>query len=144
MASSAIPGFEGHVFVSTDGGTTFTKLCELREVTLTVERDTIDVTSHCSNGWKDNITGNAMWNASADALYVQTDAPQNALWDALISRDSLLFQFIPKGENAQTGDQIWQGTGIITSYELSLPNDDASAVSVEILGQGEIQRIAAP
>lgn len=142
MATAAIPGFQGQVMVSTDG-VNYTKLCELREVTITVERDTIDATSHCSAGWKENILGNAQWSASADALYVDGDANQTAVYDALINRTDLYFKFQPTGETPQAGDTLWSGIGIITSWELSLPNDDAAAVSVEILGKGALTKSTA-
>lgn len=132
------------MYVSLNGGA-YTKIAELRDVTLTVERDVIDVSSHSSSGWKDNILGLAQWSASAEALYVHSDAKQDSLYNALVDPDNnvLTFRFVPEGSVGVVGThEKWEGQGIITSWELASPNDNASAVSISILGVGALVKAA--
>lgn len=133
--SQAIAGFKGQMLLSTDGGSTYNKVAELRDVTLTVERDTIDVTNHSQTGWKENILGAAQWSASAEALFVNDDAQLQALYDALINQTTLKFRFVAE-ETA--GKKKWEGDGIVTNFELAFPNDDAAGASMEILGSGAL------
>ncbi|MDR4483829.1 MAG: phage major tail protein, TP901-1 family [Nitrospirales bacterium] len=133
--SQAIAGFKGQMFLSTDGGSNYNKVAELKDVTLTVERDTIDVTNHSQSGWKENILGAAQWSASAEALFVNDDVQLQALYDALINQTTLKFRFVAE---EVAGKKKWEGDGIVTSFELSFPNDDAAGASMEILGSGAL------
>ncbi|MDT7040877.1 phage tail tube protein [Candidatus Nitronereus thalassa] len=135
MATQAIAGFKGQVLLSTDGGTAYNKVAELREVTLTVEADTIDASSHAANGWKENINGLKQWSASAEALFVNDDTYLQSLFDALLNETTLKFRFVAE-ESA--GQKKWEGDGIVTSFEFSMPQDDAVGASFEILGSGAL------
>jgi len=141
MATEAIAGFKSMVYISQTEDGTYNRLCELKEVTLSIERDTIDVSNHCSGGWKDNINGMAQWSASAEALYIFDNTAQEDVWDALIDENPLWFRFVPRGSEGVVGTHYkYEGQGIITSWELSGPNDDAAAISIEILGVGQLDR----
>lgn len=137
MATQAIAGYNALMYISTDGGTTYNKVGELKDVTLTVERETIDATSHDSGGWKENIAGLGSWSASAEALYVDADAGQDAVYNALVNGTLAKFRFLPK---TGTGLEKFEGDGRIVSWELAGPNDDAAAVSIEIEGSGALTK----
>ena len=139
--SNAIAGFKGQLLLSTDGGSTYNKVAELKDVTLNVERDTIDVTSHSQTGWKENILGPAQWTASGEALFVNDDAQLQALYDALVNQTTLKFQFVAE---EVSGQKRWNGDGIVTSYELTFPNDDAAGASLEVLGSGPLTQDTQP
>ena len=138
MSTQAIPGFIAKLRISTDGGSNYYEVGELRDVTLTVERDTIDATTHTDQGWKANLQGLAQWSASAEYLYLKTDAQQDALYDALVNRTPFKVKLLPEGNPATSGDEQFDGDAIITSWELAGPLDDAAACSVEILGDGAL------
>ena len=137
--SSAIPGFDADIFISDDGGSTFNKIGELREVTLNVEGEPIDVSSHDTAPWREFITGLKQFTASAEGLYISADVGQDAVLTALLDDVDIKIQFNPK---AGTGLPRFDGDGLITSWELSGPNDDAAAVSIEIQGNGALSEVA--
>lgn len=138
--SQALAGFVAQMYVSTTFGGVYTLIGELREYSISIERDTIDVSSHSSVGWKDNILGLAQWSGSAEYLYVAADTPQDTLYDSLINRELLYFRFRPKGDAATIGDDEWSGSGYVTSWEISASTEDAQAASIELLGAGALTR----
>jgi predicted secreted protein len=141
--SQAIAGFFSQLYVDVGGGS-FIKIAEMKEVTIRIEADVIDVSSHSTIGWKDNINGLKQWSGTTNYLYIATDATQDAIYDALIGGTSLSFVFTPRGDAAAEGDDTWEGSGKITSWELAGPNNDASAAAVDILGTGALSRVAIP
>lgn len=137
--SQAIAGFESQLYIDVGGGN-YTRIGEMKEVTMRIERDQIDVSSHSSVGWKDHIHGLAQWSATSNYLYIQTDTVQGVLWNALIDRTILHFRFRGNGDNADIGDEQFEGDGIITSWEASGPNTDAVAVAINVLGSGALSK----
>ena len=137
MATQAIAGYNALLYISDDGGTTYSKIGELRDVTINVNLDAIEATSHDSGGWREFLPGLSQWGASAEALYVDADAGQDKVFSALDGKSTVKFRFTPK---TGTGLEKFEGDGIITSWELSGPNDDAAAVSIEIQGTGALSK----
>lgn len=132
--SNAIAGLNALLYTSSDGGATYQKLGEIRDVTLSVKRDPIDVTSHDSAG-KEYIPGFLDWTGKGEALYVDGDAGQDMVFNALVNGTTLKFRFLPK---TGVGKDKYEGTGMITSWELAGPNTDAAAVSIDIQGTGTL------
>jgi predicted secreted protein len=132
------------LYVDSDGVAPYSHIAELRDVTLTIERDTIDASSHTSDGWKDNILGLAQWSASAEALYIHSDTAQDLLYTKILpttSPNTLYMRFVPEGKLGTTSThEKFEGLGIITSWELGGPNDDAAIISIEILGVGALTK----
>ena len=144
MSTAALPGFLSQVYLSFDAGSSFNPVGELRDVTLSIERDTIDASSHNDQGWKANLQGLAQWSMSAEYMYLKADAPQNALYAALINRTPFKVRYYPEGTHPATaGQDQWDGDAIITSWELAGPNDDVQATSVEVLGDGALTQSTA-
>lgn len=136
MATAAIPGFVGQVFISDAGSPADNKIGELREMTLTLEHEAIDATSHDSNRWREFIDGLRSWSISVEALYVDGDAGQDDILAILLGDQDAFVDFRPEGSVA--GDVSLSGIIKVTSYEQSGPNDDAAAVSLEFQGSGPL------
>lgn len=133
MATGAIQGYKAIVKTSTAAGQSVTKIGELRDYTLTGTHDTFDATSHDSSGERERIAGITDWTGSAEALYVDDNASQRAVFTALNKRTKIDFEFMPVGSSS--GDH-WTGTGFITGHELTGPNEDAAALAIELEGTG--------
>lgn len=136
--TQAIPGFAGKVYASTDGGTTQTVVGEVREATLSISVNEIDATSYDSQGWEEYIPGMKSWELEVDQLYVQADAGQVALYNALVNGVVLDVYLYPKDENGETG---YSGKAFITSWELGEPVDDAVTLSVSMRGSGALASV---
>ena len=134
MATAAIAGYKALVKTSTSStGGTLTQIAELRDYTLTASHDTFDATSHDSSGERERIGGITGWTGSAEALFVDDDASQRQMFEALNGQTKVDFSFMPIGSSS--GDH-WVGSGFITGHGLTGPNEDAAAMSIEIEGTG--------
>lgn len=137
MATQAVAGFEGIIYISIDGGTTYRKVGEAREINLEITSDPIDATSHDSAGWRETIAGLNAWTASTENLYVASDQGQDDVYSALVAKTVAKWKFVPKNTS---GLEKWSGDGTITRWSLSNPNEDASAISLDIQGSGAISK----
>lgn len=135
MASQAWAGYKGKVYVSTDGGSTYNAIGEVRESTLTISTEEIDVTSFDSNGWIENIAGLRSWEMSTEALYLYDNVGQEDLESALMAGNTVYMRVLPK---SGTGNKGYEGEAIISSYEVNNTIDDAVVLSCEFLGKGEL------
>lgn len=135
MPTQAIAGYSALLYVSTDGGGTYNKFGEAKDITLSIKRAAVDATSHDSAGWKESILGVAEWSAKTDALYVDGDAAQDAVRNALVNGTALKLRLLPK---TGAGLDKYEGSCMITDWELSGPNTDAAAISATFQGNGAL------
>ncbi len=133
MATGAIAGHKAIVKTSTATGQSVTKIGELRDYTLSATHTTFSAMSHDSSGEQERIAGFTDWTGSAEALYVDDNASQRAVFTALNDRTKIDFEFMPVGSSS--GDH-WVGSGFITGHELTGPNEDAAALAIELEGTG--------
>lgn len=131
--TQAIPGFDGIIKISKDGGTTFNKIAEIREMELNIDADLIDAFSHDSDGWREFIPGPKTWTVTGEALWVSQDVAQTDLFDIMAGNVKFDLEFIPK---VGTGLPEFTGKALMSTFAESSPNDDAAALSLEIQGSG--------
>lgn len=131
MATASIAGYSGFVYAGASTGTP-AKIAELREWTLSMEMSEIDATSHDSSGAREVIGGITNWSGSAEYLYAGDNASQKALHTLLSGRTASDFYFYPAGTSSEF--PIYTGSGYVTSWEVSGPNEDALAASVDFVG----------
>ena len=111
------------------------QLLDLRDVTLTIEADEINADSHTSGGWGSIIPGIKRWSLSVEHLFVDANAQQQALRNALINSTLLAFDIRSKDS---AGKEKFTGSGYILNWEFAGPQDDAAAISVEVKGDGAL------
>jgi len=129
MSENAIAGFNGILYV--DVGGTQTKVADIREVSISISHDAFESTSHDDSGWRAFITGRRSFTMSAEQLYITGDAAQEVLIDRVLDGAKFDFELRPYDSS---GERELSGGCYITSWELSSPNDDVTAVSVEMQG----------
>jgi len=138
MATQAIPGFKGALYVSSDDGMTETKIAEVRDVTLSISTEELEATSFDSNGWMEFVPGMKEWELEMEGIYVAADAGQGKLYDALVNGTVLLVRFFPKDETSENG---YEGSGFITSWEINNTVDDIVPLSASFRGTGALTQI---
>lgn len=133
---SATAGFYGGLYTVTgaDPGTE-TRVARAREATISIETDTIDVTSFDTVGWAENVASFKSWSVDAELLYEPANTSQEAIRDALFNDTPLKIRLYPKDASSEDG---FEGTVIVTSYEVGIPVDDAVTISVTLTGTGEL------
>lgn len=142
MASAAIAGLLATLELSIDGGTTYQKIGECKDMTLTVQGSEVDVTSHDSGDWKEFIYGRKEWSAEAEALYVDSNAGQDNVYTALNGKTIIKLRFRPAG--AASGKDQFTGDALVLNWDLSGPNDDAAASKLSFKGTGALTKAAQP
>ena len=118
------------------------KLLHSQNVSLSINVDTIDVSTKDSNGFRDLLGGQKSFSLSADGLMdfsaTAGDTDVAELFDQMMDRTAVDFTFAlstPAGYTI-TGD------GFITSLEISGGTEDAPTYSVSIEGTGAITKTA--
>lgn len=134
--SQAIPGYNGIVSVSTDGGSTYVPVGEMRNCTLNIKVDALDGTSHASGGHKNRIPGLDEWDATVEVLAIFSDAGQAAITAALVAHTRLKFRFDPAG--AASGKPRREGFGFFSSWSEKEPTGELVATDLTITGDGEL------
>jgi len=118
------------------------KLMHSTSVSLSVNADTIDVSTKDSQGFRDLIGGQKSFSLSADGLmdFASTGSSTDTdeLFTNMMNRTSVTFTF---ALDVQSGYK-YTGSGFITSLEISGGMEDAPTYSVSIEGTGEISQTA--
>jgi|TARA_R100001198_G_C5156979_1_gene163796 predicted secreted protein len=118
------------------------KLLHSQNVSLSINVDTIDVSTKDSNGFRDLLGGQKSFSLSADGLYdfsptTGTTTDPSDLVTQMLARTEVTFTFTYSGTLA-TGDTYYTGSGIVTSFEVSGGVEDAPVYSVSIEGSSAI------
>ncbi|SMO48828.1 phage tail tube protein [Melghirimyces algeriensis] len=140
MATQAIPGFEGSIYLSKDQGTTLEKVAAIKDSTLTISQEELEASSFESNGWMEYVPGLKEWELEAEGIYLMTDAGQESLYQTLVDADTVLVRLFPKDGSGNKG---YEGNAFITSWEVNNAVDDIVTLSATFRGTGEIQTITA-
>ena len=137
--------------VSPSSGGTAVKLMHSQNVSLSMNVDTIDISTKDSSGYRDILAGQMSYSLSADGLMdfggVAGDTEVDELFNQMfqvvggIGRTAVTFAFgftIPA-----TGEYSYSGSGFITSLEISGGTEDAPTYSVSIEGSGALVQTVA-
>lgn len=137
MASQAVAGFRGFLLTSTATGQAKTKIAELMDFTVNTEHAEIDVTSHDSSGTREIISGIDQWSATGEMLHVMTEETHQELYDVMVGKTLVDFEFIPTGSSS---DGSYSGTGFVSGFEVNAPMDGALGANLTITGSGALVR----
>jgi predicted secreted protein len=124
--------------VSPTSGGTAVKLMHSQNVSLSMNVDTIDISTKDSNGFRDLIGGQKSFSLSADGLMdfagVAADTEVDELFTQALARTPVTFVFGIDDASLYN----MSGSGIITSIEVSGGTEDAPTYSVSIEGTGTL------
>jgi predicted secreted protein len=142
MATKAITGRAGSLYWSTNLGaatSAMTKVAELQDCTFTVNRKTIDVTSHDSSGFQENLYGIQDTKLSGKVNYFSTSASARIPVMQIISNSPLNLRFSVASSTSKT-THLFVQTGLVTRFEHSLPTDKQIVGTIEMVGTGAVTR----
>ena len=132
--------------VSPSAGASALKLMHSQTCSLSINVDTIDISTKDSAGNRDLIAGQKSFSLSADGLMdfagVAGDTEPDEIFTQMITnRTAVTFAF---GFNSPaTGEYSYSGSGIVTSMEMSGGTEDAPTYSVSIEGTGALTQTVA-
>ena len=124
--------------VSPSSGGANAKLMHSQTVSLSINIDTIDISTKDSSGFRDLIGGQKSFSLSADGLMdfasTLSTTDTDELFTNMMNRTSVTFTF---ALDVQSGYK-YTGSGFITSLEISGGMEDAPTYSVSIEGTGAL------
>jgi TP901-1 family phage major tail protein len=116
------------------------KLMHSQNVSLSMNVDTIDISTKDSAGWRDLLGGQKSFSLSADGLMdfeaAAGDTDVAELFEQMFDRDDVSFVF---GLSGAAGYTI-SGNGYLTSLEISGGTEDAPTYSCSIEGTGVLTK----
>jgi len=107
----------------------FTAISGSRDLNLTLNRETIDVTSRDSAGWKQFISGDATAGISGDVVYQEDDLGQQELTNLVFSGVPTKVRFRPLG--LATGNDEYEADCIVTKADISSPVSGEMSMAFE-------------
>ncbi len=134
MATAALPGFVAKLLVDDSGGTPV-EIGELRELTLDIEHEVIDATSHDSLEFREFIRGLRSWTITAALLHITAEAEAVKVRAAILAGTIMDIEIREKG-TATTGDPVWLGAALVSADSLGFPVDDAQTTDITLQGTG--------
>jgi TP901-1 family phage major tail protein len=118
------------------------KLMHSQNVSLSMNVDTIDISTKDSDGFRDILGGQKSFSLSADGLMdfdaQAADTEVDELFDQMFDRSVVTFTF---ALSTPVGYTI-TGSGFITSLEISGGTEDAPTYSCTIEGTGTLTKTA--
>lgn len=142
MATASVTGRSAALYTSTNlsaATSAMNRIAELNDVTLTLSRKTIDVTSHDSSGFLENLHGIADWKASGKVNYISTGLGQKTLATQIFASAPLPVRISVAATTSKTA-HLWVGNGKVSKFEMNHPTDKQSVATIEITGTGAITR----
>ena len=134
MATITLPGFIAKLLVDDTGGTP-AEIAELRELTLDVEHEVIDATSHDSLEFREFIRGLRSWTITAGLLHITTEAEQGKVRAALLAGTLMDIEILESGA-ATSGNPRWSGKALVSAGSFGFPVDDAQTADITLQGTG--------
>lgn len=134
-----LAGRSGLLAISTDGGSTYNSIGGVKEITMTVDQETYDVTDHDSGAWMEHIVGRHTVTMSATLNYDEANTYQEALLaTGLMSGTMCYFRYRPNTSSGVAKE--YYGQGSVTSVEISSPNDGPAEISLDLQVTGALTR----
>lgn len=130
--------FNGTDFKASVVGTPNKPIANLRDLSITINNEELDITTKDSGGWKRTMAGVRSWSASATfVLDWQPGLTKVGAADALelqIERDEIELIF----GTLTTGDKSFTGKGLLMDISFSTPYEGVCEGTLEISGNGPI------
>lgn len=125
-----VRGYDGLLAISTDG-ITYNTIGGVKDLSMTIDQSTFDVTDHDSGVWMEHIVGRKTITMSATMNYDEANTHQETLLNTAVMNGTLVyFRYRPRG--AGSGLKEYLGLGSVTSVEITSPNDGPAEISLEL------------
>lgn len=103
-------------------------------LTINRDKDTIEVTTKDSKGWKENIVGFKEWSIDNDGVYVRSHDSHAKLKEMFEGDEPVLI----KVTNQKAKTDMFGGMALLTSYPIEAPYDDAVTYTASLTGTGAL------
>ena len=113
---------------------TWSEICNVKDLTLSLEKDEVDVTTRCSGGFKEYSDGLLDANVTFNMLYDPTDAAFTALQSAFFGKSAVEFAVMDGALPPASGEtsQGLRATCMVKSFSRSESLGEALMTDVAI------------
>ena len=132
--NKAIAGKDILLSIWDQTGSTLLAIAGQQGLTINRDKDTLEVTSKDSDGWKQFVVGLKEWSVDNDGLYVRSHESHKQLKGLFESDDP----FLIKVTNQKTKSDMFGGLALLTSYPIEAPFDDAVTYTISLQGTGAL------
>ena len=132
--NKAIAGKDILLSIWNQTGSTLLAIAGQQGLTINRDKDTIEVTSKDSEGWKQFVVGLKEWSIDNDGVYVRDHASHKQLKE-LFDGDE---PFLIKVTNRKTQTDMFGGLALLISYPIEAPFDDAVTYTISLQGTGAL------
>lgn len=115
----------------TYGSPTWDEITNVKDLTLNVTKDAVDITTRASGGWREFADGLKDASISFSIVWDTSDTDFTAIRSAFTGNTSIEF-LILDGSSATTGNQGLRATCMVSSFTRNETLGDALMVDVEI------------
>lgn len=131
-----------YVAISTDGGTTYTRIGMATECNLNTGMSPRETTNKFSAGWRELEEGKREWSVGGSGLVVYDDPDSDAdpidLFDLLTNRTKAKIKFT----TANAGDYEYEGDAFLTQYNQDAGTEDNLGYNFTFEGTGALTSAA--
>lgn len=132
--NKAIAGKDILLSIWDTDGSTLLAIAGQQGLTINRDKDTFEVTSKDSSGWKEFLSGFKEWSIDNDGIYVRSHNSHKALKKIFNEDDPVLI----KVTNQKAETDLFGGLAILQSYPIEAPYDDAVTYTASLQGTGEL------
>ncbi|WP_416149429.1 phage major tail protein, TP901-1 family [Salipaludibacillus sp. HK11] len=115
-------------------GSTLLAIAGQQGLTINRDKDTFEVTSKDSTGWKEFLAGFKEWSIDNDGIYVRDHDSHKELKKIFNGDAPVLI----KVTNQKLETDMFGGLAILQSYPIEAPYDDAVTYTASLQGTGEL------
>ena len=127
----ALQGLDSNAALQFDVAATPTTIGLRRNWSLSNDLSTIDVSTAADAGFANFIAGIKQLTLDAEVLYDKTDATQDVVRVAALAGTTV-------DVTANIDGEAFTGTGVISTWSVSVPHDDVISVSFSVQFQGAV------
>lgn len=132
--NKAIAGKDILLSIWDTAGSTLLAIAGQQGLTINRDKDTFEVTSKDSDGWKQFLSGMKEWSIDNDGIYVRDHNSHKQLKEIFDGDEPVLI----KVTNQKTETDMFGGLAILSSYPIEAPYDDAVTYTASLTGTGAL------
>lgn len=133
---SEVLGWPGTIEVSSDAGSNYYAVAEVKDVDFNDESDKLDSTSNDDAGWKAEKEGLRAVSLSFTAHYDISDTTgQGKIRAAKEGGTSLLWRYRPEGNNSGKRQHVFNGTPVVN---MTFPTAAIAEMTVDVRSSGAV------
>lgn len=131
-------GNESTIYVSSDGGGSYSLLGEVFDPSMSIPQDLHDTTINGGGGWKRELKGHKQLTLSVSCHYDESDVAQEKVLSAMMDGTDLHWKIRPRGD--QTGYKEYLCEGNLESHDVTMTTQGPMDFPVSMRSTGTVTR----